>query len=81
MSQKEIQKLEDLEREVSNSKEKRAQIQGGIAELNKQLAVLGLNSLEAAEEKVDSLNDELASLEKEREDLYAKIRNDYGWEC
>lgn len=80
MSQTEIQRLETLEREVSNSKEQRAQIQGAIAELNKQLASQGLKSLEEAEEKIASLGEELDTLTKERDDLYSKIRNDYGWE-
>jgi len=77
-----IQKrMADIAEEIENGKTKKANLEGRRSELKKQLReVLGVKTIEEAEEKLRELESECDDLEKSIENGLKKLEKEYKWE-
>lgn len=82
MNKADLLSLERLEKQVAESKENRARYAGAITELEKQLvANHQLDSVDMANNKLAELQEQKDGLVTEREDLFKRLKDEYGWEC
>lgn len=77
-----IQKtLTEIGEKIETSKNKLANYEGREQELMKSLKeLLGVRTVEEAEDKIKEMNEEVEDLEKDLEKGMKRLEKEYGWE-
>ena len=73
------EQLLEMKDKVDRAKTEKARIDGETAQLIKQLKEEGAETLEAAKELIAANTTEVASLEKEFEDMVVALQQNYNW--
>lgn len=75
-----VKEFEDLNRKIAKAKECKAQLDGQIQALLKQIKdEFGEDSLEGAEQKIQEMQADCDDLETSLEDLDKKLREVFQW--
>lgn len=75
-----VKELQDMISAVEYAKTQKANADGQMAQILKNLEdVSGTNSIKKAQEKVDTWENEIDSMDIKINDLFDKLQKDYNW--